>query len=66
MIKNTQTEQTFATPTKLAEVINEGLMSQAFVDWYENAYTDFVTAEPTARTEAEILEDIIQIFNLKP
>ena len=48
----------------IAKTINNGLMSQDFVDWYEHDYQAFVNCDYGAKSKEEILEDIKQIFDL--
>lgn len=48
-----------------AQKIYDTLMSQRFVDWYEEQFTDHVTGEPTARSYFEIVHDIKRIFKLE-
>jgi len=36
--------------------------TQSFSDWYKNDFEDYITGEPDAKTEEEILDDLESIF----
>lgn len=47
-----------------AAKILDGLSRQAFVNWYEKVFEDYITQAPERKTEDEILEDIKKIFEV--
>jgi uncharacterized membrane protein len=46
-------------------IVYDILMSQEFVDWYENTFMDHVTGEEKCKTREEILADIEQLIKDK-
>ena len=49
---------------KVAGEVLSGLERQAFADWYETDFIDYVEGAEDARSKEEILEDIKRIFRI--